>query len=151
MKNLNLQHKIILLLLLALPWGVFAKEAIGNYVLEFDEKIQADADGNGKNDRMSYYKSGILAWSVFDNNENGEPDLWLRYKNGDTVDLEISDADENGKPDTIAEFDYQGKRELIYDANVEFTGDSFGVTYALAAAAVVAAGAWYYFKMRKKS
>lgn len=150
MKNLNLQLKIVLLLLLALPLAVLAKETIGDYVLEFDEKIETDTDGNGKNDRTSYYKNNVLVWSAFDDDEDGEPDLWLRYKNGDIVDLEISDPNGDGNPDKIAEFDYQGKRELIYDSGAEFAGsNSLSMTYVLIIGILTIAGAWYYFRIRK--
>lgn len=150
MKNLNLQLKIVLFLFLALPLTVLAKETIGDYILEFDEKIETDTDGNGQNDRTSYYKSNVLVWSAFDDDENGEPDLWLRYKNGDTVDLEISDPDGDGNPDKMAEFDYQGKRELIYDSDAKFADNSSSVmTYVLIIGILTAAGAWYYLRTRK--
>lgn len=124
MKNINSQFKAFLLVLLMLPSGVFAKEMIGDYLLEYDQKIEADTDGNGKNDRTSYYQGERLVWSAYDEDENGEPELWLRYKNGDIVDLELYDPDGDGEPDKIAEFDYQGKREVIYDSEAEFAGSS---------------------------
>ena len=124
MKNIKTQLKAFLLVLLLLPSGVFAKEMIGDYLLEYDQKIEADTDGNGKNDRTSYYLGERLVWSSYDEDENGEPDFWLRYKNGDTVDLEIYDPDGDGEPEKIAEFDYQGKREVIYDSEAEFAGNS---------------------------
>ncbi len=131
------------------PLGVFAKETIGNYPLEYDTRMEADTNGNGKNDRTSYYQGDTLVWSAYDEDENGKPDLWLRYKGGDTIDLEIHDADGNGEPEKIAEF-VQDRREIIYDAEAEFAGgSSFSWKYIALLLLGVGVGAWWFRRSKR--
>lgn len=99
-----------------MPLGVSAKETIGGYPLEYDQTLSADTDGNGTPDRTSYYLGNRLVWSAYDEDEDGAADLWLRYRNGDMVDLELTDQNGDGKPEKIAEFDTAEKREVIFDS-----------------------------------
>lgn len=91
---------------------------IGSYSIEYDEAVEADTNGNGTNDRVSYYQNGVLQWAAYDEDEDGEPDLWFRYKGGDVVDLELRDRDGDGEPDRIAEIDYQEKADVVYDSEI---------------------------------
>lgn len=101
------------------PFGVSAKETIGGYPLEYDQALPADTNGNGTPDRTSYYLGDRLVWSAYDEDEDGEADLWLRYRNGDMVDLELTDTNGDGEPEKIAEFDLGEKREVIYDSEAD--------------------------------
>lgn len=109
---------IIAIAVLCGPLISFAKESVAGYPLEFDQKLEADTNGNGVNDRTSYYIGDRITWTVYDEDENGKPDVWLRYANGDTLDLELYDRDGDGEPETITEFDGQENAEVIYDADV---------------------------------
>lgn len=154
MRKINIT--ILLAVIAFLPLAGYAKEMIGDYVLEYDEKIEADTNNDGKNDRTTYYLGNRLVWSAYDEDGNGKPDLWLRYKNGDTVDLELHDPDGNGEPDKIAEFDYQGKREVIYDSEEEFAKNSyFGMYTVLMLIAIIGIAIYFgrnfiYKKLKNK-
>lgn len=142
---MNTLFKIIIILSAAvLPYAVSAKEMIGDYVLEYDLKTVADTNGDGTDDRTSYYKGDALIWSAYDENGDGKPDLWMRYKNGDTIDLELFDPDGDGEPDKITEFNAQEKAEVVYDNGAEFAGGGSAVNYVLIA--LVLAAAWFYRK-----
>ena len=129
------------------PADTFAKETIGGYVVEFDHKLEADTDGNGTNDRTSYYLGDRLMWSAYDEDGNGEADLWLRYRNGDTVDLEITDKNGDREADTIAEYNTQEKREVIFDAG---QAESSSWTNSVILGFIVGIGAWQAWNRKEE-
>ena len=133
--------------LCVLPLAGHAKEAIGGYALEYDQKYETDTDNNGKNDRTSYYQGDRLVWSAYDEDENGKADLWIRYRDGDTPDLELVDYNSDGDPDKISEFDYQGKREVIYDTVEE---SSSGIIKLIIFAAIAGLAVYLANKYRKE-
>lgn len=122
---------IIATAILFLPVFVFAKAGVlevGDYAIEYDSIIEADTNGNGKNDRASYYLNEQLVFTAYDENEDGSQDLWFRFKNGDAVDLELADSNGDGNPDVITEVDAQEKAEVIYDAETD-GGIVFGAVF----------------------
>lgn len=145
----NIAIKILLAtVIIAAPFGAYSKDlTIGDYAMTFDQTFEADTDGNGTNDRTSYYQGDTLMWAAYDEDENGKADLWLRYKNGDSVDLELYDRDGDGEPDKIVEVDSQEKTEVIYDAAAK--GASSPSSFAALIIALVLGGAaagWYFWR-----
>lgn len=139
MQKIKLLISIIAAAALFAPLMGFAKEGVAGYLFEFDQKLEADTNGNGVNDRTSYYKGDRLMWTVYDQDENGEPDLWFRYANGDTLDLELFDRNGDGEPDTITEFDGQENAEVIYDADAPGGASSSWLWWLIGAAVLIAA------------
>lgn len=124
-----------------LPFFTSAKQSVvevGDYATEYDQTFEADTNGNGKNDRTSYYMNGQLVFTAYDENEDGRQDLWFRFKNGDTADLELADADADGDPDMITEVDAEEKAEVIYNADAE-GGIMFGLIFFIAMGALALA------------
>ena len=150
MTYLRKRSLFLFLIIAVIPAVVFAKETIGDYVIEFDQKLESDTNDDGKNDLTSYYLGDRLVWSASDNDRDGKLDLWLRYRNGDAVDLELYDTDSDGNPDKIAEFDYQGKREVVYDSSAKFPSESSftsSIIWLLALAGIGYVG--YRYKVKK--
>ena len=147
MKNINKFLLSIFLLLVLFPAvHASAKLAVGDYTFEFDEKFEADTDGDGKTDRISYYQGGTLVLAAYDQNKDGKSDLWLRYKNGDTVDLELEDTNGDGSPDYIAEVAPNEKAEVIFNSNI--AGGSAGGVLKTVFYAFLIGGAGYYIAKR---
>ena len=118
------------------------KISVGGYPIEYDSTLESDTNGNGKNDRTSYYLNGVLTFTAYDENEDGKPDLWLRFKNGDTIDLELADKNGDGEPDLITEITPQEKAEVIYDSGAR--GESTSVISTLLVLAIIAAAGAYF-------
>jgi len=135
--NIFFLKKIVIALAVAcMPVFVLAQSGaqtlkVRDYTTEYDQKLEADTNNNGKNDRTSYYFKDQLVFTAYDENEDGKQDLWFRFKNGETVDLELADKDGNGKPDVITEVDVQEKAEVIYDAKAG-GGSSSGTFFFIA-------------------
>jgi len=126
-----LKTTIVTIAILFLPVLAFAKEGvleIGDYTIEYDQAFEADTNNNGTNDRVSYYLKEQLVFTAYDENEDGKQDLWFRFTNGDAVDLELSDKNADGKPDTITEVNAQEKAEVIYDTQAG-GGIMFGLVF----------------------
>ena len=122
---------IIGIALLFLPVFVFAKEGmleVGDYTIEYDQALETDTNNNGTNDRVSYYLKEQLVFTAYDENEDGKQDLWFRFTNGDTVDLELADKNADGKPDIVTEVSAQEKAEVIYDTKAG-GGILFGLVF----------------------
>lgn len=131
MNILFTKKTLIMLAISCLPFFAFAKEGVlevGDYTIEHDQSFEADTNDNGKNDRTSYYMSGQLVFTAYDENEDGKQDLWFRFKNGDVVDLELSDTNSDGDPDVITEVDAQEKAEVIYSEEAG-GGIMFGLVF----------------------
>ena len=106
MKMIKIQF-IIIFLLLACP--VLARESgsepkidalqFGDYSVEYDLSEKID------NYHTIYKKEGQIVLSVFDADENGKPDLWLRYGKDLVLNLEASDSDGDGEADTFVTLD----------------------------------------------
>lgn len=131
MNTFAVKTTIVGLALLCAPIFTFAKEGvleIGEYTIEYDQTHEADTNDNGKNDRTSYYFKEQLVFTAYDENEDGKQDLWFRFTNGDTVDLELADTDGDGDPNTIAEVNAQEKADVIYDTEAS-GGIMFGLVF----------------------
>ena len=115
----------LLVVFLSVSPSLAAKLTVGEYVFEFDEKVKADTDANGTDDRTTYYQKGQMVLSVYDENENGRPDVWIRYANGDTADLELADKNGDGNPDMIVEINAQGKADVLLDTDVSWSKSFF--------------------------
>ncbi|MCK4539522.1 hypothetical protein KAU09_00025 [Candidatus Parcubacteria bacterium] len=107
MKIIKIQFIVLTLALLVNP--VFAQKnnneevfktiQFGEYTVEYNssEKINQNY--------TIYKKEGRIVLSVFDTDKNGKDDLWLRYNENFVLDLEASDTNKDGKPDTFAILD----------------------------------------------
>jgi len=137
-----------------MPFVAFAQAKtetlkVGGYVVEYDKKLDADTNTNGKNDRASYYLKDQLVFAAYDENEDGKSDLWFRYKNGETADVELADANADGKPDTITELDPQEKAEVVFDARAKQRSSSGGL-YAVLGIAIIVGAAFFGKKLLKR-
>ena len=126
--------------LAASPVYALTTENIGDYTIEYDRKVESDTDGDGKNDRTSYYGGDTLLWSAYDESKDGTPDLWMRFRGGDTVDLELFDRDGNSEPDKIAEYDQGARREVVFDDRVSTPGSSSNAILFLVFGVIIALG-----------
>lgn len=147
MNTLFFKKIVIALAIACMPALAFAQSAaqtltVGDYAIEYDQKLEADTNNNGKNDRTSYYRNEQLVFTAYDENEDGKQDLWFRFKNGDAVDLELADTDGNGKPDIITEVDAQEKAEVIYNAKAG-GGSSFKTFFFIVIAIVLVVAAYF--------
>lgn len=147
MKTFFLKKMIVAVAIACLPVFVFAQSTpqtlkVGDYTIEYDQKLEGDTNNNGKNDRASYYRNEKLVFTAYDENEDGKQDLWFRFKNGETVDLELADTDGNGKPDIITEVDVQERAEVIYDAKA-VGGFSFKTFFFIVIAIVLVVAAYF--------
>jgi len=104
MKN---NYKIFILVILGF---IFALPALalkdqqgtvefGDYKIDYDQVDQVE-DGF-----VSYYFEGNIVLSVFDTNNDGKNDLWLRYDSQGFLDLEVIDTDYDQEPDTFTKVD----------------------------------------------
>lgn len=97
---------------------------VGGIAITYDQSFETDFDGNGTSDRTSYYAGDTLVFTAFDLDENGKPELWLRYKGGDTVDLELADTTGDGEPDSEVTVFPNEKVEVVYDESGEASDDA---------------------------
>ena len=104
-----MKHPVILLIVLFLiPATVYSQSGnikIGNYNVAFDEAFVSDPDGDGFNERTSYYLGGALVLTVYDNNKDGQSDLWFRYDGDLSLNLEVYDNNLDGAPDEFLTMD----------------------------------------------
>ena len=152
----HINIRVMAALALFLSFTAFAQAKpetlkIGDYVIEYDQKIQADTDADGKDDRQSYYLKDQLVFVAYDENGDGKPNLWFRYTNGDTVDLELADKNTDGKPDTITEIDSNGKAEVIFDTGGSHGGSSLSSLYVLIVIPLLGAAAYVRNRFFKKN
>ncbi|MEK7519804.1 MAG: hypothetical protein AAB581_00975 [Patescibacteria group bacterium] len=143
MQKITFTIAIIAAAALSAPFAGFAKEGVAGYLFEYDQKLETDTNGNGVNDRTSYYQGDRLVWTAYDEDENGAADLWFRFKNGDTVDLELADRDGDGEPDLITEVSSAEKAEVIFDEQAAGGGASSWWVYAAVAAVMLGVAVFY--------
>ena len=84
---------------LALPVLALENEE-GN--INFDNyEVSYDQIDKIKDDFISYYQKGKIVLTTFDTNSDSKIDLWLRYDENGFLNLEASDSDYDGQPDTF--------------------------------------------------
>ncbi len=144
MKNVALT---ILTLLLVAPTASFAEEVktveVSGFVYDYDEMISGDTNGDGANDRDSYYKEGKLVLSAYDENGDGKDDLWFEWKD-DKVVLEMR-ASSWGDPDEFVVID-EGEKALAIE--IPESGGSLGGGWMWVALLLIVIGAWWYKRKR---
>lgn len=70
--------------------------------INFDNyEVNYDQIDRVKDDFISYYQKGKIVITTFDTNGDSKIDLWLRYDENGFLNLEASDSDYNGQPDTF--------------------------------------------------
>lgn len=93
-----------LAILVAMPIVGNAEEVrtleIGDRTISYDRVVEADENENGVNDRTTYYLGEEMVFTAYDENENGKADLWLGWKDGESVELELADQNGDGTPDS---------------------------------------------------
>lgn len=114
---------IIILLISSSPVSADSIE-VGKYKVEYDTLVVADTDMDGINDRTSYYQDEVLVFTAYDRDNNGKPDLWFRYDDELSLDLEIVDSDSDGEPDVFSHIDEE-------EAVTRIDGEGFGITSKL--------------------
>ncbi len=87
----------------ASPHGEDLQDAVrlGTHRIKFDRVFADDTDDDGYLDRRSFYKDGLLVLTAWDTNKDGSFDLWLRFADGEYVDLEARDLSGDGQLDTL--------------------------------------------------
>lgn len=88
---------------------------LGKHQIEYDEIFTDDSDGNGTRDRRSYYKNGLLVLAAWDTDKDGKNDLWLRFKEGEFIDLEAYDSNNDGSLDKIVRVDKNEEISGLYE------------------------------------
>jgi len=88
---------------------------LGKYRIDYDEIFTDDTDGNRTRDRRSYYKNGLLVLASWDTDKDGKNDMWLRFKDGYSVDLEAFDSDNDGSLNKIVRVDKNEEISSIYE------------------------------------
>jgi hypothetical protein len=71
----------------------------GQYLVEYDASEEVSQY------HTAYIKDKQIVLSVFDTDENGSNDLWLRYNQDLVLNLEASDSNNDGEPDTFVSLD----------------------------------------------
>ena len=78
---------------------------IGATKVRFNQVFADDTSGDGNFDRRSYYQDDLLVLSAWDTNLDGSFDLWLRFVEGDYVNLEARDLSGDGRIDELVRVD----------------------------------------------
>lgn len=78
---------------------------LGKYQIAYDEFFKDDTDEDGIIDKTSYFKEGNLILTVWDNNQDGTPDLWFQYDDEEYLIVQASDLNADGRPDKFLHFD----------------------------------------------
>ena len=94
---------------------------VGDYSFEYTENFPSDTNGNGVDDRTSFYNGNSLVLTAYDADENGSPELWFVYDGEDNVKMELEDKNADGVPDETVEI---GKNEEVLARSSE-EGSSF--------------------------
>jgi hypothetical protein len=76
---------------------------LGNYRVDYQE-IKTAEEGHQR-----YYQDGNLVLSAYDNNNDDQIDLWLKYGPEMFLTLEAYDTDSDGQADTFVELDQTEK------------------------------------------
>ena len=116
--NLNkIQYIILVLAFVLLASSVFAQEnndeqvlatvQFGEYSVEYDSSQEIDSS------HTVYKKGEQIVLSVFDTDENGKDDLWLRYNENFVLDLEASDTSGDGQADTFVSLDLEEQATIL--------------------------------------
>ncbi len=79
--------------------AAFKTIQFGEYTVEYSQSEEISQN------HVIYKKGGQIVLSVFDTDENKKDDLWLRYNENFVLDLEASDTNGDGQPDTFAVLD----------------------------------------------
>ncbi|MCK5061077.1 hypothetical protein KAR28_00840 [Candidatus Parcubacteria bacterium] len=111
MRKINIQYILLVLVLVLLVNPVFAQEnnekqiidtiQFGEYTVEYNNREEISQS------HTAYKKGGRIVLSVFDIDENGKDDLWLRYNENFILDLEASDTTGDGQADTFVSLDVE--------------------------------------------
>ena len=115
MNLIKIQFIILALVLLVSP--VFAQEnnkeqiidtiQFGEYTVEYNNREEISQS------HTVYKKGGRIVLSVFDIDENGKDDLWLRYNENFILDLEASDTTGDGQADTFVSLDAEEQATVL--------------------------------------
>lgn len=126
----------VLFILLFLPVFAFAEiqeMKVGDVGVSYDEIVEADTNGNGMNDRSSFYKNGALVFTAYDRDEDGKPDLWFQYDDELFLTQSLEDVDSDGTPDEV--LGYSREEEIT---RVKNRNDKSSSLYLLVIGVVIA-------------
>ncbi len=106
MKIIKIQFIIILLFFVCPVLAQDVESETEMNTMRFGEySIEYDLSEEISQNHTVYKKNGEIVLSIFDTDENGQDDLWLRYNEDLVLDLEASDSDGDGEPDTFVSLD----------------------------------------------
>ena len=86
-----------------------ATVSIGGEELTYTEALTKDTNGDGRPDRLSYYDGDRLVAAAYDNDDDGEHDLWILFDEELRPRKEIVDRDRDGRPDVERAVDEEGR------------------------------------------
>ena len=112
-----MQYSILVLAFILLVNPVFAQEnddAIVASTIQFGEySVEYNDSEEISQSHTVYKKDKQIVLSVFDTDENGRDDLWLRYNENFVLDLEASDTTGDGQADTFVSLDVEEQATVL--------------------------------------
>lgn len=136
--------------LLLAPTALAETVSVGSYDVEYDQSYEADTDGDGYLDKTSYYKGENLVFTAFDSDADGKKDLWFRYDEEAYLDLELSDADGDSRPDETYEFDREENATAVNPSGAFSGFPMYAATLACVLAAALVGLIVWRIKTRKR-
>ena len=82
---------------------------IGRRSIRYTEAAEKDTNADGKMDRVSYYDGDQLLATAYDDDGDGEHDMWVTFDADLRVDQEVVDRDHDGSADVMRSLDAAGK------------------------------------------
>lgn len=82
---------------------------IGRRSIRYTEAAEKDTNADGKMDRVSYYDGDQLLATAYDDDDDGEHDMWVTFDADLRVDQEVVDRDHDGSADVMRSLDAAGK------------------------------------------
>lgn len=76
--------------------------------LTYDQSYTQDVDGDGFEELTFYMQGDALVLSVWDTDQNGQPDRWFSYGEDDALAVEGVSTDETGEPNEFFSIDAEG-------------------------------------------
>ena len=77
---------------------------VGDFEIRFDRLFQSDTDDDGIIDKVSYFHDNNLVLTIWDNNQDGLPNLCFVYDEEEYLILQAEDLNSDGKPDEFSNF-----------------------------------------------